>query len=94
MNEFAETPMADDTPPIPSVPPARFNDVAKASRDRDLHADQTKDTVLFRDERTDPHTYDWCYLGLWRWSELNGGRRQCRPIVIRHGKRRSGVSAY
>ena len=86
--------MEEQAWPVPSLPLGRFREVAKASRDRDLYADLTRDTVLFRDERTGERLYDWCYLPEWRAAQECGIKRTCRAVVIRQGKRRSGKSAY
>lgn len=91
LDEFAETAMMDTTPVL-SLTPGRFKDIAKASRDRDTHADRTMDTVLFRDERHDPHTYDWCYLDVWTNSSHGQGRRGCRMISLRHGQKKHARS--
>lgn len=95
LDESKETMMDDNASLIISLPPGRFLNVAKASRDRDQHADKSLDTVIFRDDRDCSHysSYDWCYFDVWR-NAVGFGRRGCTMIVLRHGKRRSGKTAY
>lgn len=95
MKPFEETPMADSVPLVKHLPEGRFADVAKAFRDRDLHADLTRPTVIFRDER-DAHcyAYDWCYQDAWDDTAHGEMGHGCTVIVFRAGKRKSGKSAY
>jgi hypothetical protein len=94
MKPFEETPMADSVPLVRHLPAGRFADVAKAFRDRDLNADLTKDTVIYRDGREDPPTYGWCYQEQWYHTHHVTGSRGCSVIMFRDGKRKSGKSAY